>query len=151
MATDLQWSRLDTDMSVVADRAGNSATVMRQQPFLGQKPPAPKYVVTASGRDPLEFYIQSHVKAAAEALVRGEEPSTTDGNDIEWSSLGAEASVVVNGDGRWAVVTKKGPFLGQNPPVPKYVLTVDGEEPQEFFIEADAQRAAEAFVQSEEA
>jgi hypothetical protein len=151
MATDLQWSQLGTDMFVVADRAGNSATVMRQQPFLGQKPPAPKYVVTASGRDPLEFYVQSDANAAAEALVRGEPPPTNSGNHTQWSRLGAEASVVVTSDGRWAVVMRQGPFLGQDPPVPKYVLTVDGEEPKEFFIEADAQNAAEMFVQREEA
>lgn len=147
MSSNLQWSRLG-ESSVVADSAGNSAMVRRQQPFLGQTPPAPKFVVSAGTDAPLEFWLERDAMVAAEALVRGESPPADEGVGVQWSALSADSSVVVNRAGKWAFITRQGPYLGQNPPVPKFVLATDGEEPREFFIEAEARDAAESSVRA---
>jgi hypothetical protein len=70
--TNTEWSHPSNDLWVLVNSQGNSRTVMKQGPFLGSDPPAPKYVVSGKGYTTTEYWILQEAMDAAEESMRSE-------------------------------------------------------------------------------
>jgi hypothetical protein len=69
--------------------------------------------------------------------------------NTEWSHPSESLWVLVNSQGKSRTVQKQGPYLGSNPPAPKYVVSGEGYETSEHWILQEAIDAAEESMRAE--
>jgi hypothetical protein len=71
--------------------------------------------------------------------------------NYEWSFPSPNMSLLVDSKGRSRVVMKQGPYLDGTGRPAKFVVSGDGYETTEHWIQAEAMAAAEASLRDDEA